>query len=36
MALKNGGGKKWHYLAVKNLPALLREITSNHMETFIG
>ena len=23
-------GKKWHYLAVKSLPALLREITSNH------
>ena len=23
-------GKKWHYLAVKNLSALLRGITSNH------
>ena len=23
-------GKKWHYLALKNLPALLRGITSNH------
>ena len=23
-------GKKWHYLAVKSLPALLREIISNH------
>ena len=23
------GGKKWHYLAVKSLPALLRGITSN-------
>ena len=23
-------GKKWHYLAVKSLPALLRGITSNH------
>ena len=23
-------GKRWHYLAVKNLPALLRGITSNH------
>ena len=22
--------KKWHYLAVKSLSALLREITSNH------
>ena len=23
-------GKKWNYLALKNLPALLRGITSNH------
>ena len=23
-------GRKWHYLAVKNLSALLRRITSNH------
>ena len=23
-------GKKWHYLPVKRLPALLRGITSNH------
>ena len=23
-------GKKWHYLAVKSLPALLRRITSDH------
>ena len=23
-------GKKWHYLAVKKLSALLKEITSNH------
>ena len=23
-------GKKWHYLAVRSVPALLREITSNH------
>ena len=23
-------GKKWHYLAVKSLPALFRKITSNH------
>ena len=30
MAVKNDGGKKWHYLAVKNLPALLRGIISNH------
>ena len=22
--------KKWHYLAVKNIPGLLREITSNY------
>ena len=27
-------GKKWHYLAVKKLPALLREITSNHKGDF--
>ena len=26
--------KKWHYLAVKSLPTLLREITSNHKESF--
>ena len=25
-------GKKWHYLVVKILPALLREITSDHKE----
>ena len=25
-------GKKWHYLAVKSLPALLRRITLNHDE----
>ena len=23
-------GKKWHYLAAKSLPALLKRITSNH------
>ena len=23
-------GEKWHYLAVKSLPSLLRGITSNH------
>ena len=23
-------GKKWHYLAVKSLPALLSRIASNH------
>ena len=28
-------GKKWHYLAIKSLPALLKEITSNHKGTFI-
>ena len=26
--------KKWHYLAVKSLPALFREITSNHHADF--
>ena len=27
-------GQKWHYLVVKNVSALLREITSNHKEDF--
>ena len=27
-------GEKWHYLPVKNLPGLLRGITSNHKEDF--
>ena len=27
-------GKKWHYLAVKSLPSLLRGITSNHNGDF--
>ena len=27
-------GKKWHYLAVKSLSALLRGITSDHVEYF--
>ena len=27
-------GKKWHYLAVKELSALLREITSSNHEDF--
>ena len=27
-------GKKWHYLDVKSLTALLRRITSNHQEDF--
>ena len=27
-------GKKWHYLTVKNLPGLLRGITSTHKEDF--
>ena len=27
-------GKKWHYLAVKSLSKLLREITSNHVGEF--
>ena len=28
------GGKKWHYFAVKSVPALLRGITSNHNGDF--
>ena len=28
------GGNRWHYLAVKSLPALLRGITSNHHGAF--
>ena len=27
-------GEKWHYLVVKNLPGILRGITSNHKEDF--
>ena len=27
-------GEKWHYLTVKNLPGLLRGITSNHQGNF--
>ena len=27
-------GKKWHYLLIKNLSALLREITSKHRGDF--
>ena len=27
-------GKKWHYLAIKSLSALLRGITSNHNRDF--
>ena len=27
-------GEKWHYLTVKNLPGLLREITSTHHGDF--
>ena len=27
-------GEKWHYLTVKNLPGLLRAITSTHKEDF--
>ena len=27
-------GKKWHYLAVKGLHAMLRGITSKHQEDF--
>ena len=29
-------GKRWHYLSVKSLPALLRGITSNHDGYFYG
>ena len=25
-----GDGEKWHYLAVKNLPRVLRGVSSNH------
>ena len=28
-------GEKYHHCAVKNLPALLRGITSNHKQEFI-
>ena len=27
-------GENWHYLIVKNLPGLLKGITSNHEEDF--
>ena len=27
-------GKKWHYLPLKSLPALLKRITSNHKGDF--
>ena len=27
-------GEKWHYLAVKKLPALLRGVTSKHHDDF--
>ena len=27
-------GKKWHYLGVKSVPALLKAITSNHIGDF--
>ena len=27
-------GENWHYLTVKNLPGLLRGITSSHKEDF--
>ena len=27
-------GEKWHYLAAKSLPALLRGVTSNHNGDF--
>ena len=29
-------GEKWHYLAVKSLPSLLRGITSNHNGDIYG
>ena len=28
------GGKKWHYLTVKSLSALLKRISSNHVRDF--
>ena len=28
-------GEKWHYLTVKNLPGLLRGITSTHKVRFL-
>ena len=28
-------GENWHYLVVKNVPRLLKGITSNHKEDFI-
>ena len=31
---RSGRVKKWHYLAVRSLPALLRGITSNHHGDF--
>ena len=30
-----GDGEKWHYLEVKNLPRLLRRISSNHKEIIV-
>ena len=27
-------GENWHYLVVKNLPGLRKDITSNHKEDF--
>ena len=30
----SNGEKQWHYLAIKKLSALLREITSKHYGTF--
>ena len=32
--LMSTNGEKWHYLAVKSLPALLRGLTSNHNRGF--
>ena len=34
MLLMITDGEKWHYLTVKNLPGLLRGITSTHKEGF--
>ena len=35
IVLMISNGEKWHYLTVKNLPGLLKGITSSHKEDFI-
>ena len=34
LLLTNTDGEKWHYLVVKNLPGLLKGITSTHEKDF--